>query len=74
MSLPNDDEQGLTWDEWCLHLDRYHEKLRMTVPGFEGYGPGSVVNNCGDESWRGYFNDGYSPEDALDEDMTYWDG
>lgn len=24
-----------------------------------------------DDSWRDYYNDGYSPRDAIDEDMDY---
>lgn len=63
---------GLSKEEWSARLDAYHAKLRLS-PGFEGYGEGSVTTNCGWESWQGFFDDGYTPEEALDEDMTYWD-
>ncbi len=66
-------EHGLTADEWCRQLDEYHEKLRNTVDGFKGYGPGSAIENTGWKAWEDYFADGYSPTDALDEDRTYWE-
>lgn len=62
---------GLSKDEWCRQLDEYHAQLRATVPGFEGYGDGSVVENTGWEAWSGYFENGYTPSGALDEDRTY---
>lgn len=64
---------GLTKEEWCIRLDGYHERLRLTVPGFEGYGEGPAISNTGWDAWQSYFNDGYTPEAALDEDRTYWE-
>jgi len=64
---------GLTKEEWCRRLDEYHERLLATIEGFEGYGPGSVIANTGWDAWSGYFSDGYSPTEALDEDRTYWE-
>lgn len=63
---------GLTFEIWCARLDEYHEKLRRSGE-IEGYGPGSVVTSTGSESWKQYYDTGYSPEDALDEDRTYWE-
>ena len=66
------DRHGLSKDEWSAGLDAYHEKLR-TSEGIEGYGPGSLVEQTGWNAWAGYFSDGYTPEEALDEDRSYWE-
>ena len=62
---------GLSKDEWCRQLDAHHEKMRQAGQ-IEGYGPGSVIENTGWEAWAGYFEDGYTPEQAFDEDRSYW--
>ena len=64
---------GLSWEQWRDRLEDYHEHLRATEPGFEGYGPRPIIAETGDDSWRQYWADGYSPEEALAEDRTYWD-
>jgi hypothetical protein len=64
---------GMTWEEWREAFETEHEKRRASVDGFEGYGPRSVMDETGEDSWRGYWRDGYTPEGALDEDITYWD-
>jgi hypothetical protein len=56
--------QKLTWDEWCTAL--------VAIVG-DAYGPNGAIKECGEGAWRGYFVDGYSPEDAAVEDRTYWD-
>lgn len=65
--------QLMTFEEWCKALDAHHEDLRKTEEGFEGYGPGSVIDKTGAECWRTYFDDDFSPRDALSEDRSYWD-
>jgi len=66
-------EPKLSFEDWCKALDAYHELLRQTEKGFEGYGEGSAIEQTGAESWRDYYDDDYSPEDALSEDRSYWD-
>lgn len=51
----------MTFEEWLAELDA--ESLRR------GYK--KPVSAVGTECWRGYYDDGYSPVDALDEDETY---
>lgn len=63
---------GLSKEEWSRQLDALHEKYRQAGI-FEGYGPGSLIENTGWEAWAGYFEDGYTPESALDEDRSYWE-
>lgn len=36
----------------------------------EGY-KHSIVKQTGSAAWAAYFEDGYSPEEAYDEDMAY---
>lgn len=55
-------ETTITFDEWLAELD---------ARGGDRYGAGKVSENTGAECWRGYFDDGYSPQDALDEDWSY---
>jgi hypothetical protein len=65
---------GLTKEQWIEAIDAIHENLRKNEIGFEGYGPGSMIERTGWEAWEGYFSDGYSPQAAFDEDRSYWEG
>lgn len=64
---------GLTKEQWIEALESIHENLRKSEPGFEGYGPRPIIAQTGWDAWEGYFNDGYTPQGALDEDRTYWE-
>lgn len=38
-----------------------------------GMGPAQAKDYAADqEAWRGYYDDGYLPDDAVSEDMSYW--
>ena len=54
-------EHRKTWSEWLSELKR--ECKRLHYP----FHPGVT----GEECWRGYYDDDYSPQDALAEDMSY---
>jgi hypothetical protein len=54
----------ISFEQWCEQLDR----LGASEP--HRYGP-TPVANCGADSWRDYYDGGYSPEDAWAEDGTY---
>jgi len=67
---PMDDKTGFAddtagFDEWMVALDAAHAKR-----GFP-YGDGPLAKTTGQECWMGYFRDGYSPEDAIEEDQSY---
>ena len=64
---------GLTWVEWQQKFEAHYARLLATEPGFEGYGPSPAMQHTGTDSWRDYWANGYSPEEALAEDRTYWD-
>lgn len=64
--------QPMSFADWCARLNAHHEHLRKTEDGFEGYGDGPVTEQTGAECWLTYYADGFSPEDALAEDRTYW--
>ena len=50
-----------TFDEWLVELDALCEK----------YGGGKgMVEQTGRECWRTYYDDDYSPDDALREDWS----
>lgn len=57
----------VTFEEWCDELN----KLSAAEPN--RYGEGDLIKICGAECWRQYYDDGYSPQDAWDEDGTYAD-
>ena len=64
---------NMTWEQWRDALEAEHARRRGEVEGFDGYGE-NVMEATGEDCWRdGYFADGYSPVEALDEDMTYWE-
>jgi hypothetical protein len=51
----------LTWHQWLTELKR--EALRLQFP----------INPDADEAWRGYYDDEYSPLEAIREDASYHD-
>jgi len=53
-----------TFDQWCDGL----RALSAKEP--DRYGPDAIAN-CGADCWRDFFDMGYSPVDAWDEDGTY---
>lgn len=59
--------QTLPFDQWILKvLDRANFYVDPDYPALklEDISPDA-------ESWRDYYNDGYSPEDAWDEDISH---
>lgn len=65
--LEGDGANGMTWDEWSAELIRL---------GGDRYGPRGVIVECGtgpdgQSAWRQYYDDGYSPRAALEEDASY---
>lgn len=56
-------ETVLTFEEWLIKLD--------SIAGdAHGYGPGKCSEETGAECWRCFWEDGYTPEDALAEDLN----
>jgi hypothetical protein len=39
--------------------------------GGDRYGSRGVIIECGEDSWRDYYDDGYDPDEALSEDASY---
>lgn len=56
--------QDQSWEDWAAKL--------VAAVG-DRYGPRGALDECGEESWRGYYDDGYSAEDAAAEDLSYAD-
>ena len=54
--------KDITWDEWSAELVEL---------GGDRYGPLGVIEECGEECWRIYYDDGYTAKDALDDDASY---
>jgi hypothetical protein len=52
------------FDEWISALDEYHREIGSP------YGDGNLSEITGKKSWRDYFADGYSPREALNQDLT----
>lgn len=65
------EEQGLSceatcsipFNKWMQQLDEHCKKL-----GYGTYG-----SDCGADSWEDFYHNGYTPEDAMTEEMSYWD-
>jgi len=54
---------GDGFNAWCDEVDR--------IANERGYGDKQVTVSTGRECWRDAFNDGVSPEEALDEQESY---
>ena len=53
----------ITFDEWLLELDKVTHEY--------GHSPeSSYSKETGQECWREYYEDGYSPEEAYREDIS----
>ena len=52
-----------TFQEWLEKVDRYAKSL--------GYANPSMTTDTGHECWRGYYDSGCSPEEAVNEDWSY---
>ena len=51
-----------SWEEW---------KAELVRQAGDRYGPRGAIEECGEECWRDYYDSGYTPEEALDEDLNY---
>lgn len=56
---------------WIADLERIMTEFGERNDGHPYGGP--LVESTGLKSWRGYFEDGYTPQHAFDEDATYWE-
>ncbi len=64
----------LTWTEWKARFEDHHESFFTQPDGsVNGYGPRPVMEATGEECWKEGYDEGLSPEDALAEDIQYWD-
>jgi hypothetical protein len=59
-------KQTLIYEDWLSELGKSFAKKAPAVGGI-------FVDQCGVESWRDYYEDGYSPNDAADSEMSYWE-
>lgn len=59
------DTQTLTFDQW---LERLEEENAKRTPADSGW---RLVEQTGRECWRAYYEDGYSPLEALLEDWSH---
>jgi hypothetical protein len=50
---------GATFEDWCASLNRWSAKY--------GYS-GGIVQQTGADCWRDYYDEGYTPDEALRED------
>ena len=56
-------EQKLEWSEWEAQAKAYYREL-----GWED----RVIDNLDWKAYReSYYDDGYDPRDAIDEDLSY---
>lgn len=54
----------MTWEEWKTELNRLGDGI---------YGSKGPVEECGEDCWRPAFDDGMSPQEAIDEDISHAD-
>jgi hypothetical protein len=60
---PDTPDSSITFEQWLAQLD---EVARASF-GFDG----PITDDTGAECWRSYYEDGYTPRDALAEDQSY---
>ena len=58
----------LDWDVWKAELEAV---TLARAPG--AYGPEGVIAATGPECWREMYDNGFTAEDAFEEDRFYWD-
>jgi hypothetical protein len=58
--------------EWIVDLEKIMDGWKEKH-GEKPYGDGPLSMTTGLESWRDFYDDGYSPLDAFEEDRTNWD-
>lgn len=55
----------LSFTAWCDEVDR----LCLEISGIEKY-----TEMTGRDCWKECYEDGETPDSALHEEMSYWDG
>ena len=63
-AMTDDQSVPISFDEWCRRLN----EIASMDPS--RYGPDAIAM-CGAESWRVYYDGGYTPESAWREDGSY---
>lgn len=53
----------MSFEEWLERLDAAAERLDPECKSYS--------KQTGTDCWKGYWEDGYSPEDAIYEDWSY---
>lgn len=61
-----------TFESWIADLEKIMDDWGAKHDG-RPYGDGPLAETTGLKAWRGYYDDGYSPQDAFSEDQTYWE-
>jgi hypothetical protein len=59
------ENERVKFDDWFDKLNSVHQKTKH-------YGDNHLSVETGIHCWFAYFASGYTPQDAIDEDMTYW--
>lgn len=57
-------ERREKFEAWMTELEAYHQKVGQP------YGAKPIAEITGPVCWLSWFDDGYTPDEALDEDMT----
>lgn len=52
---------NISWEEWKADLVRLAGDI---------YGEHGPIEACGEECWRKYYDSEYSPQNALEEDIS----
>lgn len=61
--------QPLKWEDWYAQLPgEFVRQSDMTEEEAKKY-----VHGAGEESWRSFWADAYSPAECVAEEMSYWD-
>lgn len=56
--------QTMDWESWKAELVR--------IVG-DGCGPGGPIVQCGEACWRESYDDGMTPQESWDENLSYGD-
>lgn len=63
------EEQKLTFTQWMIECRKYAKTLPIGLRGFYRV----ILSKSNESCWHDYYDGGYTPKEAIGEDMTYLD-
>lgn len=55
----------MVWEEWKKELVKFAREIG------EPYGPDGPIEACGEDTWRSWFDEGWTPKETMLEDLSH---